>query len=347
MKKRLLRLAIALLVSGGLLIVLVGQADLPYLLGKLADARMGPLLLAGVVAFAVLVLRGIRFAVLMDMSGIRSVGLMMAIMGVQNFLTRITPFRSGELIVPYLLKRHRGSDPGQVLLRLVWVRFVDLGVVVMVFVGAFGLYTSGLVGQRQVAFGLAEARMAGAAVALLLLVGGFVVTFRFWFSVGVSVAHKLAGSTGLVGVSFVERVLTKLSEARASMTAMSRRRVTLVVLWTVVTWVAQFAIAGLIIAAFEISVDTVDLAVGMSVAQFGAAVPVPSVGNIGPHETGWVLGFGLVGMARSDAVLTGLAAQLVTLAYALLLAAGCWIYLRRQSTEPGLADARGPNLQIG
>ena len=253
-------------------------------------------------------------------------------MGLQNFLTRITPFRTGELAVPYFLERYRGRDPGEVLVKLVWVRFVDLFVLIGVFVASVTLFSTG-VQQRM------DANVTAAAAVLLGLIAVFVFTFGFWFSLAVAVAQRLARAAGLADNKLVRLVLTKLEQALVGMASLGPRRIAIIVLWTVATWVFQYAIAGFIIAAFGIEIDIAGLAVGMSVAQFAAAIPVASIGNIGTHEAGWVVGFTWVGLGRADAVLTGLAAQFATLVFAALLAVPCWLYLRRKP-EHAPAPAR-------
>lgn len=54
------------------------------------------------------------------------------------------------------------------------------------------------------------------------------------------------------------------------------------------------------------------------------------MGSIGTHETGWVAGFAWVGVPISEAALTGVATQVVTLVYAALFAGPAWWYYTRR-----------------
>ena len=52
---------------------------------------------------------------------------------------------------------------------------------------------------------------------------------------------------------------------------------------------------------------------------FGS-LPLPTVGNVGTHETGWTLGFQAMGVSLQDAVVTGVASGLITLGFAVVFA---------------------------
>jgi len=81
--------------------------------------------------------------------------------------------------------------------------------------------------------------------------------------------------------------------------------------------------------AFDLDLSVSQIIVGASLGQVAGSLPLPSVGSIGTHETGWTTGFVWVGVPLSDAALTGIGTQVVTLAFAALFGLPAWLLQRR------------------
>jgi hypothetical protein len=126
------------------------------------------------------------------------------------------------------------------------------------------------------------------------------------------------------GLAGLERTVG--SEARLD----RARRIGLLA-WTVVLQGMQIAAFDAILRAFGVALAPIPLVQGAAVALAGPALPLPSVGTIGTLEASWVAGFVWVGVGLDAAILTGVATQLITLAFAAVVALPSWLYLVRRT----------------
>lgn len=303
-----------MLVSGGLLALVLSGLDLERAGARLLAADLRWLVAAAGLSLGVFASRGFRFAALLPRSG---TPLAMAATGVQNFLNRVTPLRLGELALPYLLKKHAGEDPAVALIAVVLVRLVDLAVVLAAVVLAVAM-RAGAPG------GLWGPALLLAGVALVL------ASFRCWLDLSLRACGSLARRVALGRRPAVERVLARLTGAVAESTALDLRGRAVLLGWSLAVFVLQTAMFGALLLAFGVRVPPVPLVQGAAVAQVGAAVPVASVGTVGTQEASWVAGFVWAGVGKEDAIVTAIACQVITLAFAALTALPCWWWLGRR-----------------
>jgi hypothetical protein len=325
LKSKTARVVLAVAVSGGLLALVLSGLELDRAAARLRAAEPGWILAAAGLSLGVFLSRGLRFASLLPRSG---APLSLAATGVQNFLNRVTPLRLGELSLPYLLRRHAGEDPAVALVAVVLVRLVDLAVVLAAVV-------------------LAVAMRAGAPGGLwgpALLLAGVVATlatFRFWLGLALRAVGAIARRFAFGRRPGVERVLAKLAGAVAESTSLGLRGRAVLLGWSLAVFVLQTAMFGALLRAFGVDLPVVPLVQGAAVAQVGAAVPVASVGTVGTQEASWVAGFVWAGVGREDALVTAIACQVITLAFAALTALPCWWWLGRRKA-PAAPEPTGP-----
>ncbi|MFN3197635.1 MAG: lysylphosphatidylglycerol synthase transmembrane domain-containing protein [Bradymonadia bacterium] len=305
-----------MLVSALLLWAISRLFDLDFLTHTLAEADLQPLLIAFPFSLLVMLIRGVRFRAAAPVAPLR---VLIPVMGLKNGLARITPFRAGELYTLYLLKRHADVAAPKTLVLIIWLKLVDLAVIVSIFtLGVMGRWASGFDDETLLWWALA------ALGGLLALVYGF----AFWLRLALKPLRALGGSSGFVG-----KVLGKLDALAVEMAEVGPGRTTTVLLCTVVLWSCQLVIVTLILRAFGIDLPVQGVALGFGATQAALILPLPSVASVGPLEAGWVAGFTAVGVPKDLAAVTGLAANGILLAYALLIAAGCWLWLWRFSTH--------------
>lgn len=305
-------------VSAALLALILSQIDLDAAWPRLAAVRMNWLIAAIGAAFGVLCLRGVRFWLLARAAPL---GLVTCAVAVQNFLLRITPFRAGELSLPWLLARVGGESAAESLVGLLVIRLLDLVIVLACAVGA-GLWWFG---------GALDATLYLLGGGALLLIG-MLVRFRWCLALGLRLARWIAEKTGLIRVGFVPKTLAALEAATASSARLTRRQWAAMAATTAALTVVHFAIYGCLLMAFASDVDLPQLIVGTALTQVSAALPVPTVGSIGSYEAGWIVGFVWVGVPLAEAALMAVVTQLITLLFALLFALPAGLLLWRQST---------------
>ncbi len=303
-RQRLTQVLVAVAVSGGLLLVVLSQLDTTKAIERLSSVEPRWVVLAMMFSVAVLLARGLRFRVLTTRAGLVMVT---AAIGVHNFLVRITPFRLGELSLPYLLARQEPLT--RTLVSLVLVRLLELWMwlvagllAVTVFFGSEGL-------ERIWIAGL-----------LLIVLTLLVVTFSIWLRLALWVGNAVADRARLWRYRAVRHTLHQLDEVvQEGATLSTFRRVSLGAATAAVV-VLQYFVLGTLTYAFGLALTPMQIIVGVSLAQIFSALPVATVGTVGTYEMGWTIGFVWVGVGLSDAVITGIASQVITLAFTLLLA---------------------------
>lgn len=327
-----LRLALALAVSGLMVWALSTQFNLRFFQDTLRHADPIPLLWGLPLAALVALIRGIRFRAAAPVAPILT---MTAIMGLKNGVARVTPFRLGELYTLHLLRRHGGVPAQKTLLLIVWIKLVDLAVLVSIFLlGLSSLVFDGgpsSLDPSSSALAAQGSRLTlWAALALGLLLA-LVYGFGFWIRVALAPINRLVGPAGSAAPGWRGR-LGKLSSALAQVSAelsdLSVARVSTVLACTVLLWAVQLGIVSLLLLAFGVHLPISAVALGFGATQMALVLPLPSVASVGPLEAGWFAGFTAVGVPPDLAAVTGLAANGVLLAYALLVAGVCWLVLR-------------------
>lgn len=316
MSKRLV-VVLGVLTSLGLLALVLAQLDLSAALIRLRGIDLGGLTLALGAALVVLLARGLRFWALTTRSGVAQV---VAAIAVQNFLTRVTPLRLGELSLPYTLKRVADEPAAEALVALALVRLVEIWVL-----GMFAL------GGAVIVFGGEEA--LGPLWWTLGLSSALLLTFRFWASLAVRALAWGLARVGLDQIEKIRRPLHKLSAAVEEGARYGRRAWAALLGGTVAVMSAQLLLFGALISACGVEVSPAQLVVGVSGAAIASALPLLTVGSVGTLEAGWAAAFVWVGLGLEEAVLTGVVAQVLTLLFAALFAAPASWWLGRRSGQ--------------
>ncbi|MCA9561534.1 MAG: flippase-like domain-containing protein [Myxococcales bacterium] len=319
-RKRLAQATLALVVSGLLLWLVLSFVDAEVAWARVRAADPGWLLASLAVSFVVLWARGLRFAALTERAG---PGVVTATVAAQNFLLRIMPLRVGELSLPYLLHRVAGEPPAHSLVSLVLVRVVDLWLLLVTGAVAVLMW-----------FGEGDLRRNLALVGGVVVMTALLVGFRRWVALGLRFAAWGARVTGLERVALVQKVLDKLIAAVGESRRLRRAQVVALGGWSVVVAALQYVLFYCLLRVFGVVVHGTQVVVGAAAAQVAGALPVATVGSIGTHESGWVAGFVWVGMDVTDAALTGVGSQVITLAFAALFAGPAWWALRRARRAP-------------
>ncbi len=315
----------AVLVSGALLAAVLSRLATATALERLSSADLRWLAASALLSGVVLGMRGMRFSALMQRP---DPGAATAAVAAQGFLTRVTPFRLGEFAMPYLLGRYAGEDAGHTLVALLLVRLIDLCLI------------SGAGTVGAIAFAGPSQAWQGGAAALLVALALLLFGFRSWLRLGTSLAMRVATAVGLARIPAVARTGARLEEMLANMAGLTRGQHVSVAAWSIGIFVVQTVLLGMLPRAFGVQLEPLQLLIGASIAQIGAALPIASVGSFGTLEVAWVAGFVWVGVAEDDAIVTAVAAQVLTLGYSAVFAGLCWLYLDRRGRSPERAPAR-------
>lgn len=320
---RQLRPLIAVLFSGAAVAFILSRLDTGRAWAAVLAADPGWMVLAGLLTAVTMLVRGVRFHALFRAPGLAATTSAICL---QTLINRVAPMRLGELSLPYLLQRHTGANGAEVLVTLVLIRFVELATVIP-------LLLLSTLARGGVGLGVWTGLIGLVLVALVLVL----VFFRSIVRFAVTTLGRVADKVGVRPTTLAGRTLQSLERAAAGSAELSGAQRFGVFALTLVQLAFQIGVFAAILAAFDSSVGPIALVQASCVAFTGVALPVPSVGTVGTLEASWVAGFTWVGMGLDDAILTGLATQVLTLLFNAVLGTGGWLYLVR-----GNPSARRP-----
>jgi len=233
-----------------------------------------------------------------------------------NVANQVMPFRSGEIAFPILIKRYLGHQISRSTASLLFIRFVEvmvLGGLVVIGV-SFVLGGEGQLWLFFVPIFLFLAWLVWFFLARLLLAG-----HRFLLSVG---GKGRWGSLLLRLAHALSAIATELGKKKATSVHL------LVFGLTIVNWLMLIGVCWVVLLSLGVQVNFAETIVGSSVASMAQFIPLGSIGNIGPMEAGWTLGFVMVGMDAKVAMNAGVVLHLVMILSSIILAGLAWLAMK-------------------
>lgn len=250
--------------------------------------------------------------------------------------------RLGELGLPYLLHRYGRISLGEGLLILAWVRLTEVACLGLFTLWALYEWTRGGLGDPALAQDALSSWSSAlwSLVALTLLMAVSARPLSLW----VARALETRISTPLdreahLQMNRLKRTLAQGASALTQVAALSPLRALSLVTLSALIMVGQYALFYTLLRCCHIEVGLYALIIGSGGAHLAGALPLPTIGNIGSHETGWVLSFVAVGLSTNDAGVSAALSQWLT-----LLLAGLWALLSLWGVHQHLArlnDAEG------
>ena len=307
-----LSILLAVSVSCGLIYLLISRLDVSRAWSRVCGLDMRYVGASIGCAGVVLIFRSWRLATLTSQLWRGSGGRVIAAVAVHQFVLKIAPFRTGELVLPWLMKRFVGTDVTTTLANLLVIRVVELAAVCLTCVGA--------VSWR---FGYSGIGHLWVTLPLLLVLGTMAMFF------GPLVKWTGFGLAGVIE-QFSPRIAAKIRELCTNLlrqlSLMTSRQWRGLWLLTCGVTVTQIAMLTMVLFALGIRISTIDATVGVTLALVSGALPIATVGNLGTHEAAWTAGFMWVGVPESDAIVSGVVSGFLAVGYALVFAlpVGIW-----------------------
>ena len=236
---------------------------------------------------------------------------------VHALLLRVMPLRTGELGFAWLMRRH-GAGFARSLVGVLLVRVLDLATVLVVF--AVGLLLFGGMGTSS-----------STRPALVLVAAGAALLLPLYLQHLVRLGHRALDA--LLMLARLERI-ERVARARVALSDAVSWSATLprALLWqltglTFVQWVVNFALFFVLLAAMGIETTFAQTVLGGTGSVLGGLLPLAGVGNFGPLEAGWSLGFASAGLDRDLAIASAFAFSVISFGYALVTAGAGWLVL--------------------
>jgi uncharacterized protein (TIRG00374 family) len=304
------RIGMSVLVGAALLGVLGLWGDVhPAEIGRTL-ARLDPRVFAAALAihFAIYVARAERFRVLLAGLKPRRFDLL-AVTSAHNLAVYVLPAKTGEATLPLYLKATSGVPASESLASLIVSRILDLAAL-FGFMAAVTLALS--FGEHWTApawagWLLAAALGAGSIVLVALAERGDLLVGPVTRLARMARLDRTGAGARLVGGA--ERLQQALRAAG------DRRSRTAALAQSVVIWALIFVFYGVLALGFGLDGGTgfLHATFGSSVAVLMNLLPINSFAGFGTQETGWVLGFRMVGVAPEVSLSSGIAVHLVQL----------------------------------
>ncbi|MCZ7687014.1 MAG: flippase-like domain-containing protein [Sandaracinaceae bacterium] len=313
-----LRVALGLAVTAALLALLARYVDLEDVRDVLVGADLSWVALGLVLYVALQAVRAVRFKLLAPEASMR---LLLGVHAVHALLLRVMPMRTGELGFAWLMRRSGAVGFTQSLVSVLLLRILDLASVLAVFAAALALFSGTFREDAAPNTALAIGVGVVAALAPLYLRHLLVLAHR--------VFDGALAATRLARVSSVERGQRSLRTAVASTGTIPQRVLWQVTGLTVVQWAINFALFWVLLEAMGIEVSVAQSILGGTGSVLGGLLPLAGVGNFGPLEAGWSLGFAAVGVETESAVASAFGFSVISFAYSVVVGAVGWISLPR------------------
>lgn len=289
-KRRLLVILVSILVSAALLALIIRDVPLPEVLDTLRAADAGYLLLSLIMVSLGLVIRGVRWAVLLDgrLPIVRATHMVNVM-----FLGNQLPMRIGEVARGVLAARD-GVPLATSASSIVAERLIDTLVVVLVIALSVSQLPSALpeVSERATQFGL------------LALVGflGMLALARFPQLARQLVSALLDAIPALRRLP-LQRIADELLEGLRPLTqAQTALRISF---WTAGGWF--FSLTSFYFLHLALGIETnfiISVPLGIALTALAIALPV-SIAALGPFEGAIVITGQMLGMDQLDAIALG------------------------------------------
>lgn len=313
-----LRLALGAAISVGLLALLAREVDLDDVRDVLVGADPAWIALGLALYLLLQVVRALRFKLLAPEAPMR---VLLGVQSVQVLLLRVMPMRTGELGFAWLMRRSGAGGFVQSLVGIAVVRILDLASLLAMFAGGLLVWN----GRVQ---GLSHLVMAGAIGA-----GALAALAPLYLRHLLVLAHRMLDGT-LAGIR-----LTRLPAVQGGQHALASaidgvKRLPHGVLWqanalSVVQNGINFLLFGVLLEAMGVHVSGAQVVLGGTGSALGGLLPLAGVGNFGPLEAGWSLGFAAVGVPTDAAIATAFGFSVISFGYALVTGAVGWVSLPR------------------
>jgi len=298
-------------------------------LERLRTLHTGPVLLAFLVYLASYVGRAIRFAILMP--GLHGLVHLTSVSARHNFLNLVLPFRTGELALPWILKRESGRSMAESSAALLVARVLDLSCVAAWL--SLGLLWRGLD---------AEARRQALPQAVLLL--GLLLLGLCALA---PVARRLGPRIGHWGVG-PQRMRDFAARALGHLGQLSVRRLAAAGVVSLLTWLATYATYAFMLRAMAGddpvgralgSIDFVSSLVGTTGLHLSTVLPVNTVGGLGSWEIGWVSGYELLaGLDRESATISAVVSHVLNFVFISIIGGLGFLLRKPPLRDPASAD---------
>lgn len=296
-RSRWVKVALSVLLTVLLFSYFYRTIDLGEFLASVREASWGFVLLGALMYCMTYPLRAFRIYYLTRHAGNAGFGKTQAITFRHQFYGRIIPFKVGDLSLVYLLRSYADVPLPQGSAVLVLLRVFDAFVIILSF-----LLCNISVSMRLFSNWILVAVLA--ALAAVLLCAPFAITR----------AADWIRKRGIYRRRAVRRLVDAVLNVRDMLvhSVASPKNFAVIGLSSALLWLFVYLSMYFVIAAFGQQVTLAETVVASFLASAAAFLPINGIGGFGAVETGWAVGFTLLGVARPVALASGVVSNMMS-----------------------------------
>lgn len=267
---------------------------------------IGDLILLAFLYFMTYLVRSIRFKAILMQDSLSLINLLQITMK-HGFYNRILPARSGELSYVYLITRNNQVSVEKALSSLVIVRIYDILTALIIFNFVVLTFYKHLVNQALLLLSIF-------ALIILLLI---LVYLNRIISLSSKIALKFI-EPKKESVETLYRMTLKISSFLrnasdyVSILQKSRSVLFVILLTSFLIWIIIFIYFYIFLINIGMDISFYQTIFGSTFSNLTNVLPISAIGGFGTMETGWVLGFRLIGVETSEALSVGVSVNLLT-----------------------------------
>ena len=290
MKKKSVKAAVSVLLTALLFYYFYQTVDFHSVAAYIREVRWGWMAAAAGAYCLTYPARAFRIYYLTRYSGVKSFWQTQRICFRHQFYGRIIPFKVGDLSLVYLLKSMRNVPLGEGGAVLLLVRLFDGVIIILSF-----LFCNLWVNMNLLP-GWVLILVLCAAVAAVFLAPGVISCLSVWLE------KSPVGEKPLV--KKLTKGVLQIRDMMTSSVATPKNFAVIGMVSLVMWFFVYFSMHGVVLA-FGQPVSFFQTVVASFLASAAAFLPINGVGGFGMVETGWTLGFTLLGMDRAAALSSG------------------------------------------
>lgn len=224
------------------------------------------------------------------------------------FFNKLLPVRSGEILFPFLLKKHLNFSLQTGIVALLFFRVLDFfAMIFLLFVVSFIVTTKYIPSVLITIFSF-----------LALLIFVFVWTYLNVFLKIVYVFFKK------IKHKKVQKIKRKIFEMLFFIKHYKKENSTKFILKLIVislfNWFFIYLYYYFVVLAFSVDKTFFETLFAATISNFTFILPINAIGNVGPFEGAWAIGFYLIGVSKETSIPLGLFANIFTTLFTAVLA---------------------------
>lgn len=321
MKKKILSVLITLV----LVAVLLQKLDFNRAVRMIGTPDLAHIILITLAYGLYLVLTNIRAKILIHSQRIGFLDLL-SITGLHNMYNRVLPFRTGEISYVYLLKKNEDLPAAEGAATLIVARIFDYIMISFMFLAStFFLYNSLSANIKTVTLIMSS---------FLLISLGILFYLTLLGDRAMTVMESIFDKFGLLKIKLFDKILIKGRETVGSFRVISSRKTYLLTfIASFALWLNMFFIHQSVLIVMGIEIGVLSVVIGSTFAVLTNVLPIHGVAGFGTIETGWTIGYMMLGFDKDIAISSAFLVHLFILFCALfygLLSYGYQAILKKQ-----------------